>query len=70
MNSIKERILKQYGEHVLTCDHPDFNFDIYMMFICQPIEYELMMHESRRKKDYDTTLNSIVKIIQTYKESK
>ncbi len=53
IESIKESILKEYGEHVLTPDHPDFNFDIWTLFFCRSIEYE-----ARRKKDCDTKSNS------------
>ena len=68
--TVKEQIIQKYGPHVLECDHPDFNLDIYMMFICRSIEKEMMNHESNLRKSYDETVNSIEKIVQQYKTKK
>ena len=68
--SIQDQILEKYGPHVLECDHPDFDLDIYMMFICRSIEKEMMDYESKQRKAYDDTVKSVETIIQQYKTKK
>jgi hypothetical protein len=68
--TIQEQILEKYGKHVLECDHPDFDLDIYMMFICRSIEKEMMDYDTKLKKAYDQPLKSVKTIIQQYKKKK
>ncbi len=68
--SIQDQILDKYGPHVLTCDHPDFHLDIYMMFICRSIQKEMMDYEYKQRKAYEDTVKSVETIIQQYKTKK
>jgi hypothetical protein len=68
--TIKDQIIEKYGQHVLECDHTDFDLDIYMMFICRSIEKELMDYDTKQRKAYNDTLESIQPIIQQYKTKK
>lgn len=54
----------------LNHDHPDFNLDIYMMYLCRSIEKEMDEYEWKREADFKKTSESIVNIIQTYKKGK
>jgi hypothetical protein len=66
------QILDKDGRDItdkLNRDHADFDLDLYMMYLCRTIEKELNDLEWKRESEFKKTTESIVKIIQTYKNT-